>query len=175
MVVVVQWPGGVQLFVTPCTAACTAACQSTLSFTLSWSLPKFMSIELVMPSKHLILCHPLLLLPSIFPASESFPVSWLFTSGGQILELQHQSFPLRLTVLISLQSKGILKSSLGPQLESINSLALLPFFIIQLSHNYWKDYRLNYTDVCRWSVFGSHGLHFYMPISLFISLSIWVI
>ena len=120
---------------------------STAGF--SWSLLKFMSIELVVPSKHLILCHPLLLLPSIFPASESFPVSWLFTSGGQILELQHQSFPLRLTVLISLQSKGILKSSLAPQLESINSLALLPFFIIQLSHNYWKDYRLNYTDVCR--------------------------
>ena len=48
-------------------------------------LLKFMSIELVMLSNHLILCCPLLLLPSIFPASESFPVSQLFTSGGQII------------------------------------------------------------------------------------------
>ena len=49
-------------FVTPW----TAAHQATLSITNPWSLPKFMSIELVMPSNHLILCHPLLLLPSIF-------------------------------------------------------------------------------------------------------------
>ena len=51
----------VQLFVTPW----TAACQASLSFTLSLSLPKLMSIKLVMPSNHLILCRPLLLLPSL--------------------------------------------------------------------------------------------------------------
>ena len=50
----------------------TAACQSSLSFTISWSLLKFMSIELVMPSNHLVLCHPLLLLPSIFPSIRVF-------------------------------------------------------------------------------------------------------
>ena len=49
----------------------------------SWSLLKLMPIELVMPSNHLILCHSLLLLPSIFPASESFQMSQLFASGGQ--------------------------------------------------------------------------------------------
>ena len=69
----------VPLFVTPC----TAAHQASLSFTKSWSLLKFISTESVMLSSHFILCHPLLLLLSIFPASGSFPVNWLFTSGGQ--------------------------------------------------------------------------------------------
>ena len=58
----------VQLFVTPW----TAACQASLAFTISQSLFKLMSIELVMPSNHLILCHPLLLLPSIFPSIRVF-------------------------------------------------------------------------------------------------------
>ena len=61
----------------------TAACQASLSITNSWSLRKLMPIKSVMPSSHLILCHPLLLLPSIPPASGSFPVSWLFAWGGQ--------------------------------------------------------------------------------------------
>ena len=55
----------VRLFATPCTAACQA---SSLAITNSRNLPKLMSIESVMPSNHLILCHPLLLLPSIFPS-----------------------------------------------------------------------------------------------------------
>ena len=61
----------------------TAAHQASLSFTISWSLLKFMSIQSVMPFNHFIFCHPLLLLPSIFPGIGSFPVSWLFASGGQ--------------------------------------------------------------------------------------------
>ena len=61
----------------------TAARQASLSFTVSQSLLKLMSIELVMLSTHLILCCPLLLLPSIFAASGSFPMSRLFTSGDQ--------------------------------------------------------------------------------------------
>ena len=59
----------VRLFVT----SCTAACQASLSFTVSWSLLKLMSIESVMPSHHLILCRPLLLLPSVFPSIRVFP------------------------------------------------------------------------------------------------------
>ena len=55
----------------------------SLSISNSCSLPKLMSIESMMPSNHLILCHPLLLLPSVFPASGSVPVSQFFTSGGQ--------------------------------------------------------------------------------------------
>ena len=64
----VQSLSRVQLFVTPW----TAACQASLSITNSWSLHKLLSIESVMPSKHLILCHPLLLLPSIFSSISVF-------------------------------------------------------------------------------------------------------
>ena len=64
----VQSLSRVRLFVTPR----TAACQASLSITNSWNLLKFKSIELVMPSNHLIHCHPLLLLPSIFPSIRVF-------------------------------------------------------------------------------------------------------
>ena len=74
----------VQLLATPW----TAAHQAFLSITNSWSLLKFMSIESVVPSNHLVLCHPLLLLSSILPATESFPISQLFTSGGQSLHIE---------------------------------------------------------------------------------------
>ena len=94
--------------------------QVSLSSTISWSLLKLMSIELVMLSNHLILCWRLLVLPS-FPASEYFPVSQHFTSGGQsigasasapFLPINIQSwFPLGLTSLISLQSKGLSRVS----------------------------------------------------------------
>ena len=62
----------VQLYLTLSAAPGTAAHQASLSFTISWSLLKFMSIESVMPSNHLILCCPLLLLPSIIPSIEVF-------------------------------------------------------------------------------------------------------
>ena len=74
MSISVYWPfsvqslSRVQLLATPL----TAAYQASLSITNSLSLPKFMSIESVMPSNHLILCHPLLLLPSIFPSIRVF-------------------------------------------------------------------------------------------------------
>ena len=94
-----------------------AARQASLSFTISLRLFKLMSIESMMPSNHLIFCHPLLLLPSIFPGSGSFSVSWLFTSGGQnigasvsasVLLMNIQDwFPLGLPGWISLQSKGL--------------------------------------------------------------------
>ena len=66
--IVVQSPRHVQLFVTPWTAVHRAS----LSYTIPQSLLKLMSIESVMPSNHLLLCHPLLLLPSIFPSSRVF-------------------------------------------------------------------------------------------------------
>ena len=75
----VQSLSHVQLFVTPW----TTAHQASLSITNSQSLPKLMSIESVMLSNHLILCCPLLLLPSIFPSIRVFKMSQLFTSGGQ--------------------------------------------------------------------------------------------
>ena len=94
-----------------------AAHQVPLSYMISQSLLKFLSIESVMLSNHLILCYPLFLLPSIFPASGSSPMSWLFSLGGQsvgasasasVLLMNIQGwFPSGLTGLISLQCKGL--------------------------------------------------------------------
>ena len=91
-------------------------CQASLPFTVSWSLLKLMSVEPVMSSNHLILCHPLLscCLQS-FPASGSFPMSRLFTAGGQSVGASASVppnttqgwFPLGLIGLIPLQSKGL--------------------------------------------------------------------
>ena len=75
----VQSPSRVWLFATPW----TAARQASLSITNSRSPPKPMSIESVMPFNHLLLWHPLLFLPSIFPSTGSFQMSQFFTSGGQ--------------------------------------------------------------------------------------------
>ena len=75
----VQWLSCVQLFATPW----TAAHQASLSITNSWSLLRLMSIELVMPSNHLILCLPFSSRLQSFPVSGSFQMSQFFTSGGQ--------------------------------------------------------------------------------------------
>ena len=86
----VQSLSRVQLLATPW----TTACQASLSITNSWSLPKLMSIESVISSNHLILCCPLLLLPSTFPSMSLF--KWVSSSHqvAKVLEfqLQHQSF-----------------------------------------------------------------------------------
>ena len=104
--VVVQSLSRVRRLVTPW----TVAWQAPLSSTMSHGLLKLMPIEPVMPSNQLILCGPHLLLPSIFPASECFPISWLFTSGGfSISPFSEYSgwFPLGLTAFISLLFKGL--------------------------------------------------------------------
>ena len=103
----------VQLFLTPW----TAACQASLSIANSRSSLKLMSIESVMPSNHLILCHPLLLLPPIPPSIRVFSESQFFASGGQsigvsasasVLPMDTQDwFPLGWTGWISLQSQGL--------------------------------------------------------------------
>ena len=103
----------VRLFATPR----TTARQASLSITNSWSLPKLMSIESVMPSKHLILCHPFSSRPQSFPASGSFQMSQLFASGGQSIGVSASTSvlpkntldwsPLGWTGCISLQSKGL--------------------------------------------------------------------
>ena len=123
----VQLLSHVWLFSTPW----TAACQASLSITNSRSPPKRMSIKSMMKSNHLILCRPLLLQPSIFPASGSFPVSQLFVSGGQstgvsastsVLPMNTQDWsPLGLTALISCSPRYSQESSLTPQFKSINS------------------------------------------------------
>ena len=124
----------------------TAARQASLSITNSWSLPKLMPIESVMPSNYIILCHPLLCLPSIFPASGSFQMSQLFTSGGQsigisastsVLPVNTQDWcPLGWTGWISLQSKGLSKSLLQHHSSKASILQCSAFFTVQLSHPY---------------------------------------
>ena len=129
-----------RLLVTPW----TAVCQASLSITDSQSLLKLLSIESEIPPNHLILCHPLVLLPSIFPVSGSFPMSQLFASGGH----KYWSFSIRpsseYSVLISfridwfylLAVLGTLKSLL--QHHNLKALILWcsAFFMIQLSHSY---------------------------------------
>ena len=124
----------------------TATCQGTLSSTVSWSLLKFMSIELVMLFDYLILCHPPLLLPSIFPSirvfsSESaFRIRWQkyqSFSFNSVLPVNIQGwFPLGLTLgLISLQSKGV-KSLLQHHNLKASILQHSAFFMVQLSYLY---------------------------------------
>ena len=74
----------------------TAAQHASLPFTISQSLLKLMSIEPVMPSNHLILCPPLLLLPSAFPSIRSFPISWLFASIGPSIGASASVLPMNI-------------------------------------------------------------------------------
>ena len=76
----------------------TVALQPSLSITNTWSLLRLMPIESVMPSNHLILCSPLLLLPSIFPSIGSFPVSQLFTSGAQSIAVSASTTVLPMNI-----------------------------------------------------------------------------
>ena len=116
-----------------------------------------MSIESVMPSNHLILCCPLL--PQSFPTAESFPMSWLFTSGGQSIQASvlasvlprniQDSFPLGWTGLIFLLSKMTLESFLQHHSLKASILQSSTFFMVQLSfiHSYWKTHSFDYTDL----------------------------
>ena len=95
----------------------TVAYQTSMSFTISQSLLKLMSTESVMPSNHLVLCHPFSSCLQSFPASGSFPMSWLYASGSQSIGASASAsvpsmniqdwLPLGLTGLISLLSKGL--------------------------------------------------------------------
>ena len=138
--VAVQPFSHVWLFATPW----TAACQASLSFTISWSLLKLMSIKLVMPSNHIILCHPLLLLPSIFPSIRVFfnesalcirwPKYWSFSFSNILPMNTYCWYPLGLTGLISLQFKKTLKGLLQHDNSKTSILQCSAFFIVQF---YW--------------------------------------
>ena len=132
----------VQLFVTPW----TTARQASLSITNFWSFPKLMSIESVMPSNHLILCHPLLLLPSIFPSIRVFsnesavcirwPKYWSFSFSISPSNEHPELISFRMDWLDLLTVQGTLKSLL--QHHSSKAPILWPsvFFMVQLSHPY---------------------------------------
>ena len=138
----VQSLSHVQLFATPC----TAAHQASLSITNSQSLFKLMSIESVMPSSHLILCRPLLLLPSIFPRIRVFycdsvlrirwPKYWSFSFS--ISPSKEYSGLISFTIdwfdLLAVQ--GTLKSLLQYHSSKASILRHSAFFMVQLSHPY---------------------------------------
>ena len=131
IVVVVQSPSHVQLFATPW----TAAGQASLSLTISRRLPKFMSIESVMPSNHLILCHPLLLLLSILTSirviSNESAVHISGQSTGASASFLPKSiqgwFPLRLTCLISLLFKGLSRVFFSTTIWKHQFFSTLPY------------------------------------------------
>ena len=132
----------VQLFVTPW----TTACQASLSITNSQSLPTLMSIELVMPSNHLILYHPLLLLPSIFPSIRVFsnesalsmrwPKDWSFSFNISPSNEHQGLISFRMDWLDLLAVQGTLKSLLQHHSSNAAILQCSAFFIVQLSHPY---------------------------------------
>ena len=137
--VVVQSLICVQLF----TTLWTAALQASLSFTISQSLLRLMSIELVMPSNHLILSHPLLFLPSIFPSIGAFssesplhirwPKYWNFNINPSNEYSRLISFRTDWFNLLAIQ--GTLKSLLQHKLKA-SSLQCSTCFMVQLSHPY---------------------------------------
>ena len=118
----------VRLFATPW----TAACQASLSITNSWSLPKLMSIESVISSNHLILCHPLLLLPSIFPSIRVFsnesalhirwPKYWSFSFNISLSNEHPGLISFRMDWLDLLAVQGTLKSLLQQHSSKVSIL-----------------------------------------------------
>ena len=129
-------------FVTPWTSACRAS----LSITSSWSSPKLMSIESVMPSNHLILCRPLLLLPSIFPSISVFsnesalhirwPKYWSFSFNISPSNEHPELTSFRMDWLDLLAVQGTLKSLLQHHSSKASILQCSAFFIVQISHPY---------------------------------------
>ena len=178
----------VQLFATPW----TATRQASLSFTVSQSLLRLMSIELVMPSNHLILCCPLLLLPWIFPSIRAFCnelahcIMW-----AKVLKLQLQHQSLQWIFKVDILSDCLVwppcsprdsqKSSLASQFERINSLALSHLYgpVLTAVLDYWKNHNFDYTDLC-WqsdvSAFYTYTCtHTYMYINAYVHIYVYIL
>ena len=124
----------------------TAACQNSLSFTISQSWLKLMSIESVMASNHLILCHPLLLLPLIFPSIRVFsnesalrirwPKYWSFSLSISPSNEYSGLISFRIDWFNLPVNQGTLKSLLQHHNSKASVLQCSSFFMIQLSHPY---------------------------------------
>ena len=149
----------IQLFATPW----TAAGQASLSITNSQSFLKLISIESVMPSSHLILCHPVFLLPSIFPrigvfSNESilpirWPKYWSFSFSVSPSNEYSGLIFFRMDWLDLFAVQGTRKSSPTPQFKITKSLALSFVYSPTLTciHDYWKNHSFDYTDLCQQS------------------------
>ena len=142
MMAVFQSLSFVPLFVTPW----TTTHQASLSFTISWSLHQLMPIELVIPSNHLILCHPLLLLHTIFPSHRVFssesglcirwPKYWSFSFSISPSNEYSGLISFSTEWLYLLAVQGILKSLLQHNSSEASILWHSAFFMVQLSHPY---------------------------------------
>ena len=138
--VAVQSLRGVWVFANPW----TAACQASLPFTVSQSLLKLMTVELMMPSNHLILCHPVLLLPSVFPSISVFsnestlrirwPKYWSFSFSISPSNEYAGLISFRMNCF-GLAAQRTLKSLPAPQFER-TVLRHFVFFMVQLSYPY---------------------------------------
>jgi len=136
----------------------TAARQTSLSITNSRSLLKLMSIELVIPSNHLILCHPLFLLPSIFPSIRVFsnesavrirwPKYWSFSFSISPSNEYSGLISFRMDWLDLLTVQGTLKSLLQHHSSKASILRCSGFFVVQLSHDYRKNHSFDCMDLC---------------------------
>ena len=147
----VQLLSHVWLFVTPW----ITACQASLSITIAWSPPKPMSIESVMPSNHLILCHPLLLLPSIFLSIRVFsnesvlrirwPKYWSFSFNMSFQWTPRTDFLQDWLVGSPCSPRDSQGSSLTPQFKSINSSVLSFLYSPTLTsiHDHWENHSLD--------------------------------
>ena len=154
----VQLLSRVRLFATPW----TAACQASLSITNSRNPPKPMSIELVMPSNHLILYRPLLLLPSIFPSIRVFsnesalrirwPKYWSFSLSITPSNEHSGLISFRMDWLDLLAVQGTLKSLLQHHSSKACILWLSAFFIVQFSHPYMTTGKT--IALTRWTFVG---------------------
>ena len=140
----------------------TTAIQASLFITSSWSLPKLMSIESLMPSNHVILCHPLLLLPSIFPSIRVFsnesalrircPKYWTFIFSISLSNEYAGLISFRMEQLDLLAVQGTLKSLLQHHSSKASILRLSAFFIVQLSHPYMTTGKT--VALARWTFVG---------------------
>ena len=152
----------VQLFAIPRTAACQASLQRSWSFTNSQSLLKLMSIELVMPFNYLILCCPLLLLPSIFSRIRVFsnesallikwPKYWSFSFNSSPSNEHSGLISFRMDWLDLLAVQGFLKSLLQHHSVKTSILQCSAFFIVQISHPYMTTGKT--IALTRWTFVG---------------------
>ena len=146
---VVQSLSSVWLFATPR----TAARQVSLSFTIAWSLLKLISVESMMPSNHLVLCHPLLLLPLIFPSIRVFsngsalhircPKYWNFSFSISPFNEYSGLISLRIDWFDLLSVQGVLKSLLQNHSSKASILQHLAFFCgptLTSIYDYWKNH-----------------------------------
>ena len=131
----------------------TAAHQASLSITNSWSLPRLMSIESVMPSSHLILCHPLFFPPSVLPSIRVFSsesalyIRWPsigVSASASVLPMNIQDwFTLGWTGWISMQSKGLSRVFSNTTVQKHQFFGFLYRSTLTSIHDYWKNHSLD--------------------------------